>query len=462
MISDTIAAIATPPGEGGLGVIRISGPQAVALAEPHFRAQGGASLSSQAPRLLQLGRWLGESGPILDELLCVRFQAPHSFTGEDVVELHAHGGAFHLQAMLKSVLASGARLARPGEFTQRAFINGKIDLTRAEAVADLINSGTALSRDAAARQLAGGLFELVEGLRAQALDLSAQVEAAVDFPDDEDQLLPKAALLKKVTALREAMRALLESAREGRLLSQGISVALAGRPNVGKSSLMNALLGSERSIVTPLAGTTRDYIEERLSMSGFPVLLTDTAGLREAADAAEQEGVRRSRERVAAADLLVLVLDASQALSAEDFKVLEAFKGDLIFIAAKADLGLSWKIDDVKAFAAILPFHSAVVSSKTGEGIGVLKQMIVYVALKGRSAAMLGSVTLTQARHEEAMRRAEIFVGHVEATLREGKLSAEFLSGDLRGALDALGEIVGSTSRDEVIRAIFEKFCIGK
>src|SRR5688572_30491206 len=212
----------------------------------------------------------------MDEVLCVRFQAPHSFSGEDVVELHAHGGAFHLRAMLKTILGEEVRLARPGEFTQRAFINGKMDLTRAEAVADLINSGTELTRDAAARQLNGGLFERIENLRQQLIELSAQVEAAVDFPDEEDQLLPKSGLLEKVAALRRQMRDLIAGAKEGRMLTQGISVALAGRPNAGKSSLMNALLGAERSIVTATPGTTRDYIEEKISIQGFPVLLTDT------------------------------------------------------------------------------------------------------------------------------------------------------------------------------------------
>jgi tRNA modification GTPase len=462
MISDTIAAIATPAGDGGLGVIRVSGPQAVALAGARFRALDGIALAAQPPRLLQLGRWLGGDGAVMDEALCVRFEAPHSFTGEDVVELHAHGGAFHLQALLKTLLAGGARLARPGEFTQRAFLNGKMDLTRAEAVADLINSGTGLARDAAARQLAGGLFEAVESMRAGLVELSAQTEAAVDFPDEEDQLLPKRALLGKVSTLRERMRAMLASAREGRLLSQGIKAALAGRPNVGKSSLMNALLGSERSIVAASAGTTRDYIEEKLNLGGFPLLLTDTAGLRESDDGAEQEGVRRSLERVAGADLLLLVLDVSRGLEPADFSALASFQGDLIFVANKADLGPRWGEAELKAFAGNIPILLANVSSKTGEGLEALKRLMLEVALRGRSAAMLNAVTLTQARHEEAMRRAEALVGHVEATLREGKLSAEFLSGDLRGALDALGEIVGATPRDEVIHAIFAKFCIGK
>jgi tRNA modification GTPase len=460
LTGDTIAALATPPGDGGIGVIRLSGPEAVAVASRFFRAADGVALSQQPARMLTLGTWRDAEGRVLDELLCVRFQAPHSFTGEEVVELQAHGGAFHLRTLLKSVLGARVRLARPGEFTQRAFINGKMDLTRAEAVADLINAGTDMAREAAARQLSGGLFELVEGLRRELVELSAQVEAAVDFPDDEDQLLPRAALLARIQALGASIRSLIAGARQGRLLSQGLRVTLLGRPNVGKSSLMNALLGEQRSIVTPDAGTTRDYIEERFSLQGFPVLLTDTAGLRESEDPAEREGVRRSRERLRDADLLLLVLDASAELGPEDFAGLDDFHGDFLVVANKTDLGTRWGDFELKKFVA--GPRRVGVSCKTGSGLEDLKAGILDKALGSAAAGRLDAVRLTQARHEEAMRRAEFFVSHVEKTLGTGKLSAEFLSGDLRGALDALGEIVGTTSREEVINAIFEKFCIGK
>jgi tRNA modification GTPase len=462
-MSDTIAAIATPPGEGGLGVIRISGPEAVAAAGRFFHSRDGQALAEQAPRTLQFGQWMDvATGKVLDEVLCVRFQAPHSFTGEEVVELHAHGGMFHLQSLLKLLLCNGLRLARPGEFTQRAFINGKLDLTRAEAVADLINSGAELSRDAAARQLAGGLFGIVEAMRKALMELSAQVEAAVDFPDEEEQLVPRAELTSKVGALRREMADLLVNAAQGRRVTQGLRVVLVGRPNVGKSSLMNALLGSERSIVTEIAGTTRDYIEERISIQGFPVLLTDTAGLRSSEDPVEQEGVRRSRDRMAGADLLVLVLDASLAPEQEDFSTLDGFQGDKLFVANKCDLKSAWNWGDLQGRFPKTVKHIISLSSKTGEGIEELKAMILESALKGRSAALLDTVMLTQVRHEDAMRRAEEFLGHVELTLQEGNLSVEFLSGDLRGALDALGEIVGKTSREDVINEIFSKFCIGK
>jgi tRNA modification GTPase len=471
-MTDTIAAIATPPGEGGLGVIRLSGAESLRLASKFFHAADGLALAEQAPRYLSFGRWLEpKGGKLLDEVLCVRFQAPQSFTGEDVVELHAHGGTFHLQKLLQGLLESGARLAKPGEFTQRAFLNGRMDLTKAEAVADLIRSGTDLARDAASRQLSGGLAELIERLREALIDLNAQVEAAVDFPDEEDQLLPKAGLLEKVRALLSGTGALLATARGGRMLTQGVRVALAGRPNVGKSSLMNALLGEARSIVSAQAGTTRDYIEERLSIQGFPILLNDTAGLRDSADAVEQEGVKRSRERVLGADVLLLVLDPTRELLPEDLDALDLTKGDTLFVITKNDLDPQW---DVTALLSLLrkrgtkmelqELRSSVasVSSKTRAGLDALKLRVLDLALKGQAAGLLDQVVLTQLRHEDAMRRAHAALKHVEATLSSGKLSAEFLSPDLRDALDALGEIVGKTTREDVVNAIFAKFCIGK
>jgi tRNA modification GTPase len=461
-MGETIAAIATAPGEGGIGVIRLSGPEAVSVAGALFRSKGGLPLSAQAERMLQLGDWLDGHGRVMDRVMCVRFAAPQSFTGEDVVELHAHGGTFHLRRLLATLLGERVRLARPGEFSERAFVNGKMDLTQAEAVADLIRAGTDLARDAAARQLSGGLFDVVESLRRALVELSAQVEAAVDFPEEEDQLLPRAALLEEVRALRGRMASLLATAGQGRMVTQGVRVVIAGRPNVGKSSLMNALLAHERSIVSSEPGTTRDYIEERLSIQGFPVLLTDTAGIRRGADPVEQEGVRRSAQRVAAADVVLLVLDVSRALSQDDFDVLQGYEGDAVLVLNKSDLDPSWDVTHARKFMADAPQRVAAVSCRSGHGLDSLKAKILDVALKGRASALLDQVVLTQSRHEEAMRRAEAFTGHVEATLASGKLSAEFLSGDLRGALDALGEIVGQTSRDEVIRMIFSKFCIGK
>ncbi|MES2202380.1 MAG: tRNA uridine-5-carboxymethylaminomethyl(34) synthesis GTPase MnmE [candidate division FCPU426 bacterium] len=461
--NDTIAAIATPPGEGGVGVIRISGPEAVAVASRFFRAADGVALEAQGLRVMALGNWVDPkgSGRVLDEVLCVRFKAPHSFTGEDVVEVHAHGGAFHLRSLLAGLLKEGLRLARPGEFSQRAFVNGRMDLTKAEAVADLIRSSTELARDAAARQLAGGLFDKVEALRLSLLDLSARTEAAVDFPEEEAQMIPTPEMLGLLRETRDEVRAMLSTARSGRLLASGIRVVLVGAPNAGKSSLMNALLQAERSIVTAQPGTTRDYIEERFSIEGFPVILTDTAGLREAADEAEAEGVLRARARMKDADVVLMLVDPTAPYHAADLTRFEKdLSGALLWVLSKKDLEPAWEISAFqKNLSGATLLH---VSSKTGEGLEALKQAVLDKALGGGALNLLDSVALTSSRHEEAMRAVEAALSHAEATLQRADFSAELLAPDLRDALDHLGEIVGKTSREDVLNAIFSKFCIGK
>jgi tRNA modification GTPase len=476
MISDTILAIATPPGESGVGILRLSGFGAVKAVEPLFKATDGKALATQAPRLLVHGKLYDAQGALLDELLCVRFEGPHSFTGEDVVELQAHGGTYHLQSIQKALLEANKdlqpplRLAGPGEFTQRAFIHGKMDLTRAEAIADLIHSGSQLSRDAAVRQLAGQLQGEVEALRQGLIGLLANAEAACDFPDEEEQLAPRARLLAEVRALRARMQGLLATAHTGRLLTQGIHVALLGQPNAGKSSLMNALLGSERSIVSAEPGTTRDYIEARFQVQGFPVVLVDTAGLREASGV-EAEGVKRSLEQATKADLLILILDQAAPFDALALKPLRDLKADVLFVLNKSDLDPQWDVTSLRSALQVLhPAWASAeelrkrvlsVSARTQAGLEALKARILATALEGRAAPMLTQILLTQARHEQAMRRAEEALGHVEQALHDNA-SADLFAGDARVSLDALGEITGAVSRAEVLDEIFRRFCIGK
>jgi tRNA modification GTPase len=478
---DTIVAIATAPGVSGVGIVRVSGPQAVAVVEPYFKAGSSSdvkrALREQPARFFAFGRLRDGQGQTLDECLVVRFEGPHSFTGEDVVEIHAHGGSFHLRR-LQELLLEGAkdllppvRLAQPGEFMQRAFIAGKTDLTRAEAVADLIHAASDLSREAAARQLAGQLQQRVQDLRAGVLGLLAQAEAACDFPDEEEQLAPRERQTVEVADLLERMQRLLDTARTGRLVTQGVRVALLGAPNAGKSSLLNALLGEDRAIVSPEPGTTRDYLEARVAVQGFPVVLLDTAGLRDAVGSVEAEGVRRSRALAASADLRLLLLDASTAFDASALDALAQGQGEVLFVLTKSDLPARWDITTLLAalrargvaYGEPAALHRRVlsVSARLGSGLPQLLARVLDTALEGRAAQMLEQVLLTQSRHEGAMRRAHEALRRVQQGLAAGA-SSDLLAVDLRTSLDALGEIVGATARAEVVEEIFRRFCIGK
>lgn len=477
MSNDTILAIATAPGAAGVGVIRVSGPLAVDVVAPFFVAGDGKALGAQAPRYLAFGKLVDGDGTLLDEAMVVRFAAPHSFTGEEVVEIQAHGGTFHLRRLVELLLQRGqglpglVRLARAGEFTQRAFIAGKIDLTRAEAVADLIQAGSELTREAAARQLAGGLQALVEGLRQDVLGLLAEAEAACDFPEEEDQLAPRQAWARRSADVSARMQGLLDTADTGRMLTQGVRVAIAGAPNAGKSSLLNALAGEERAIVSPEPGTTRDWLELRYQVQGFPIVLFDTAGLRESRSAVEAEGVRRARQLAADADLLLLVLDQSAPFDAGQLQLLSTVSRDVLLVLNKNDLSPVWDITSLRtALRTLRPEwlqpealskRVLSVSALNGAGLGALQARMLDVALAGRAAQVLEQVLLTQSRHERAMRASHEAMQRVIESIAAGA-SAEFVAVDLRTALDSLGEIVGATARAEVVDEIFRRFCIGK
>ncbi|HTA16517.1 MAG TPA: tRNA uridine-5-carboxymethylaminomethyl(34) synthesis GTPase MnmE [bacterium] len=477
MSSDTIVAVATAPGAAGVGVVRVSGSDAVALVAPLFKSFDGRALADQPPRFLAYGRLYRAGGRLLDEVMVVRFAAPNSFTGEDVVEVQSHGGTFHLREVQAALLEASqslprpARLARPGEYTQRAFLNGKIDLTRAEAVADLIQSASALAREAAVRQLGGGLQRAIENLRAQTLGLLAECEAACDFPEDVPQIPGGADFAGRLGALILRLDALLDTARMGRMLSQGVRVALAGAPNVGKSSLLNALCQEDRAIVSEEPGTTRDWLEVRLAVQGLQVLLYDTAGLRDAAGAVEAEGMRRAMGLAREADLLLLVLDPSVPLPASALAVLREAAGEILLVLNKSDLKAVWDLKDLGgalsaqagagAAGADLGRQVVHVSARTRDGLDALLERIFDIALQGRSSQMLEQAALTQERHEHAARAARVSLENARAAHASGA-GVELLAVDLRAALDALGEIVGATPRAQVVEEIFRRFCIGK
>ncbi|MBN2507538.1 MAG: tRNA uridine-5-carboxymethylaminomethyl(34) synthesis GTPase MnmE [Verrucomicrobia bacterium] len=455
-MNDTIAAISTPLGEGGLAVVRLSGPHALAVADRCFRPSGAASVkpTAAASHTIHYGHVVRE-GRVVDEVLLAVMRAPRTFTREDVAEISCHGGVLLAKLVLDTVLASGARPAEPGEFTRRAFLNGRIDLAQAEAVADLIRSRTELAAAAAREQLAGTLSRRIHRLRDDLLRALAHVEAHIDFPDEDIAPDTQAQLAGRLERAAVFMDDLLRTAGEGQVLRQGVRAAIAGQPNVGKSSLLNQLLGHERAIVSIIPGTTRDTIEETANIRGLPVRLVDTAGLRDAGDVLEVEGMRRSREILARADLILHVLDASAPLGPADARWLREFDARRrIVVRNKIDLGCRLQLP------AGIASPVADVSCLTGTGIDALKSAIQETIWSGAITAEMLQVAIN-ARHEDALRRARDAVARTQAALGAGH-TPELVALDLRLAVQAAGEVVGQTTTDDLLDAIFSQFCIGK
>jgi tRNA modification GTPase len=456
MLDDTIAAIATPQGEGGLAVIRISGPQALAVADCCFAPAGEDSVkpSAAATHTIHFGHVV-DDGQSVDEALLAVMRAPRTFTREDVAEITCHGGILAAKLVLDAVLAGGARLAEPGEFTRRAFLNGRIDLTQAEAVADLIHSRTELALRAANEQLAGKLSQRINELRDQMIATLAHVEAHIDFPEEDiapdtrDQLIAR--LEHGIVFIDE----LLRTADEGQILRRGIRAAIIGRPNVGKSSLLNQLLGHDRAIVSAIPGTTRDTIAETANIRGLLVVFIDTAGLREARDEIEAEGVRRSRATLQQAELILHVLDVSEPLTPADENYLAEF-------AAKRRVLVRNKID-LPARLQLPPGLDTLVVDVcclTGQGIEPLKDAIKERVWSGEIKAEMLQVMINS-RHQDALNRARAATIHTVAALRADQ-PLELAALDLRIAVNAIGEIVGQTTTEDLLDMIFSQFCIGK
>lgn len=400
-----------------------------------------------------------ESGAVLDEALVVLMRAPHSYTGEDTLEIHCHGSPAVLRAVIEEVLKAGARPAEPGEFTRRAFLNGRMDLSQAEAVADLVTARAAKAREVALAQLKGGLAEKVKEMRAVLEEQLAMLEAAVDFPEENIETEPPSEAAEKIGAVAAEIARLLASYKEGRLYREGLHVVIAGRPNVGKSSLLNRLLGEERAIVTPIPGTTRDFIEEEIQVGGVAVRLADTAGLREAGDVIEEEGIGRVWERVARADAVVFLLDGSEGLSSDDIRILEGLKGKKVIVAVnKSDLPQRLGQADVEGvFPGPRPLR---ISAKFGSGIEDLKKRILETVLGGEEMER-GEEVLCNVRHKEAFERTAEFLAQAGESLASG-LSPEFAAQDIRDALRCLGEITGETTSEDILDRIFASFCVGK
>jgi len=447
---DTICALATPPGKAGIGVIRVSGPQAFALLDQITRRPNHTPCAAYAGYTLHRADVVQAEGEIIDSVVLAIFHAPRSYTGENSVEISAHGGPMPLGQILARLLAAGARMAGPGEFTQRAFLNGKMDLAQAEAVGDIIAAQTEQAHRLARSQSEGRLSRAVSAIRDIVLGVLARIEASIDFPEDVGELDTNACRSELSEAQRQTM-ALLATADQGILYREGLKVVLVGRPNVGKSSLLNALLRTNRAIVTPIPGTTRDSIEETFNLRGIPIRVMDTAGLRETSDEVERIGVERTRQGIAEADIVVLVLDADEGETLEDARL----RSDI----AKRPSIIAWnKWDLMRSHDP--PADGIVVSAATGWNLAALEDALATLALGG-SAIKADAALVTHARHQQALSAAQERLADAQRTL-EAALPADFVSIDVRGVLSALGEITGETATEDIIAEIFSKFCIGK
>jgi len=471
-LDDTICAIATPAGQGGIGIVRLSGPQALSIASQVVRLRSGDSLSSVSSHTLHLADLVipalekhGEvravrnrlpvSG-LIDEALVVYMKAPRSFTAEDVVEIQSHGGMLVLELVCRVCLESGARMAEPGEFTKRAFLNGRLDLSQAEAVLDTIRAASSAGLNIAQRQLRGDLAHEIEQARASLLTVLAHVEAGIDFVDEDISFLQQDEFVRIVSHARVVVQKLEATARDGRILKEGAHVVILGRPNVGKSSLLNRLLKEERAIVTAIPGTTRDVIEESIDIDGVMIHLADTAGMRETDDVVEREGIRRARAAQDEADLLLVVVDGSVPLTSDDRELLRSVRDRKhMVLLNKADLA-----ETVERDPALTDRLVYIMSAKTGMGIEVVKSALLAQLVSGGFEAG-ESLMVTNARHRDALRRASTSLDQALESVR-GEMAGELISIDVRAAADALGEITGAITTDEILGRIFSEFCVGK
>ncbi len=452
--ADTIAAVATPPGEGGVAMVRLSGPDARRIGSEVL----GRKDDGWESHRLYYGRVRDRArGSVVDEVMFAFLQQPKSYTGEDTVEIHCHGGPHVVRRVLGLVLAQGARHAEPGEFTKRAFLNGRLDLTQAEAVLDLIRSRTDKAADVALGQMEGGLSQEVRDLREHLVDTLVQVEAAIDFPEEEIELLQRAELARKVAGVVDRLSALIDSYEWGRLIREGVRVCIVGRPNVGKSSLMNALLGADRAIVTDTPGTTRDFIEETVNLKGLPVVLWDTAGLREDTEGVERIGIDVTLQRLAESQGCLLVLDGSSPLTGEDRKVMERLRGSQgLVVINKIDL--RQRVDRAAVAESLPRLRQFEVSALTEQGLDELRSGLHDCFL---DSAEEPEIVVTNVRHKAALDRARSSLVEVHRAMDDG-LPPDIVAVDLQEARDSLEEIIGTVTNDDILDRIFSQFCIGK
>ncbi len=454
MREKTIAAISTPRGIGGIAVIRMSGKDAIEIADKIFK--GKAPLASAKTHTVHYGFIIDESGQKVDEVLAMVMRAPNTFTREDVVEISTHGGMRASNAVLREIIRAGAYPAEGGEFTKRAFLNGRIDLSRAEAVIDIINAKTELAAKNALAQAEGTLFRGIEDIRKRLVALAASIQVSIDYPDEELDEVTNDEILAKILVEKESVASLLATSQSGRVITEGILTAIVGKPNVGKSSLLNCLAHEERAIVTEIAGTTRDVIRETVNLDGVMLKLLDTAGIRKTDDAVEKIGVQKSLRSIEEADLVLVILDSEEGLTETDCEILEDTESrNRIILVNKSDIcecGFEYELPQNEPIIKI--------SAKTGAGIGELSQLLKEKYNLGE-IGQNDACVITNMRHVAALTRAKDALGRMEKTLLSGE-PTDLATIDLNIAIDSLGEITGETVSEDIVDSIFHNFCVGK
>lgn len=455
--ADTIAAITTPLGESGIGAIRISGPDAYAVGDKIFKSKSAVPLKERRDRSIQYGTIVDENGTCIDEVLALIMKGPHSYTAEDVLEIQCHGGREALESILQLILRSGARMANPGEFTERAFVNGRIDLAQAEAVMDVIQAKSRAGLTSAVSQLEGRLSKVINKTRKELTELVTRLEVMIDYPEEDLEDIAVPDVSGALQEMQEKLQHMLEESQNGRMIRDGVMAAIAGTPNAGKSSLLNRLLQEERAIVTDVPGTTRDVLEEWITLRGVPVCLVDTAGIRETDDTVEKIGVSRARRYLDRADIILAVIDGSRPLTDEDKDILQsAADKNVIIVLNKTDLPSVMTSQDLSTYG----FPICPISASTGDGLEELKDRLLQEVLKGGFTDG-PSALLTNTRHIELVRQSAEALERARQSLQDG-MPLDCAVIDIRQAWDTLGSITGDTVHDDIIEEIFSRFCLGK
>lgn len=460
MLNDTIAAIVTAIGSASVGIIRISGPEAINIGESVYK--GKKNFKVVKSHSIIYGKVYDfKENKTVDEALFLIMKGPATFTGEDVVEIQCHGGMVPVRKVLELVLRNGARLAEPGEFSKRAFLNGKLDLAQAESIMDIVNAKTEKGLDVAVNQLQGSLSAMVNKIRNELLKLVAYIEADIDFPDEDIERLSNSQQLEKIQILKDMIQKILKTSQKGKIIREGLNVVIIGKPNVGKSSLLNALLKETRAIVTDVPGTTRDVIEEFISLVGIPVKIIDTAGIRETDNIVEKIGVEKSKELIKKADLVLYVFDVLTGITTEDIEILNRFLNDIPTIVLVNKIDLEYKQNNLESIKNIIGNKPLIqISAKENEGLELLEKQIIDMFFEGKIEISQETI-ITNARHIQSLEKAiEYLKGAINSL--ENEMPGDFVVIDIRGAWESLGKITGDTIEDDIIDQIFSQFCLGK